>query len=247
MRGPFDPTSTRRLDLIVVSGLDGTGKSTQCELLADRLRLEGHRAETIWNRWEPRLSAPLIGLAKSRLGGRNRHRVRDEDYEGFTEAKKRTMQSRWKKGLWQLMVWSEYAFEVHQRLGWGRRSLVRICDRYVYDTVVDIAVNFSVPPGELRCLLGHPLFSLYPTPACVIFLDVDPEIGATRKTDGTPAAYLADRRGHYLELARILEAPVIDANAAVDEVAAEIMRLTDSWRRSLLAENRPEGGTGDAT
>jgi len=245
MRGPFDPASTRRPDLIVVSGLDGTGKSTQCKLLAERLRLEGHRAETIWNRWEPRLSAPLIGLAKRRLGGRER--IRDEDYEGFTEAKKRTMQSRWKKGLWQLMVWSEYAFEVHHRLGWGRRGPVRICDRYVYDTVVDIAVNFSIPPGELRRLLGHPLFSLYPTPACVLFLDVDPLVGASRKTDGTPAAYLADRRGHYLELARILEAPVIDGNAAIDEVAAEILRLTDSWRRSLRDGSRLENDSGDVT
>jgi hypothetical protein len=65
--------------------------------------------------------------------------------------------------------------------------------------------------------------------------------------DGTPAAYLADRRGHYLELARILEAPVIDGNAAIDEVAAEILRLTDSWRRSLRDGSRLENDSGDVT
>jgi len=67
----------------------------------------------IWNRWEPFLSAPFIRLAKRYL--KAREKVEGGDYRGFTEAKRRKMKSGWKKAVWQWMVWSEYALQVHRR------------------------------------------------------------------------------------------------------------------------------------
>lgn len=234
MRGPFNETAAPDTRLIVLSGLDGSGKSTQTLLLAERLRAEGVPAEAVWNRWKPALSAVFISLARRYL--KAHERVEEGDYRGFTDAKRRKMRSGWRRSVWQVMAWGEYAVQVRARLLAHRlNGTTVLCDRYVYDTLVDIAINFSVPPNELASLMDHPLLSFFPKPAVVVFIDIDPALGAARKSDGTPAAYLADRRPYYESLARILKAPVVDGGPSVETVASSIWNLTSSWRELRVA------------
>jgi dTMP kinase len=229
MKGPFDPNAKPRADMIVLCGLDGSGKSTQTALLAERLAAAGIPAEAVWNRWEPRVSAPLIRFAKRRL--RSSSGAGAEDYAAFRDAKRRTMKGGLKRSLWQILVWSEYSWEVRGRLAPPRRrGAAVICDRYVHDTLIDIAINFSAPPPALAGLMSHPLLALFPKPSLAIVVDIDPETGAARKSDGTPPAYLADRREYYVELARILNAPVVDGGRPVETVFDEVWARTASWR-----------------
>jgi thymidylate kinase len=233
VKGPFSDTTRPSPQLIVLSGLDGSGKSTQITLLAERLRAEGIRAEVVWNRWKPAASAVFIRLATRYL--RSRARVKSGDYSSFTKAKRHTMRSGWKRSLWQLIVWAEYAVQVRARLLSRRlRGTTVLCDRYVYDTLVDIAVNFSLGTGDLEDLMNHRLLACFPKPAVVVFIDIDPDTGAARKSDGTPAAYLADRRTYYASLARALHAPVVDGVPPVESVARAIWDLTASWRTERI-------------
>ncbi|MDD4856913.1 MAG: hypothetical protein PHD74_02270 [Candidatus Krumholzibacteria bacterium] len=239
MKGPFDKSARLSSRLVVLSGLDGSGKSTQTALLAERLRAAGIPATEVWNRWKPTVSAVFIRLAKRYL--KARETLKEGDYRGFTEAKRREMKSGWRRSLWQLLVWSEYAAQVRARLFMRRATGTAVlCDRYVYDTLIDVAVNFSVAPENLKDLMDHRLLSLFPKPAVVIFIDIDPETGAARKSDGTPAAYLADRRGYYTSLAQALEAPIIDGSLPIESVAESIWDLTSEWRGSRSAA--PRGG-----
>lgn len=240
----FKPGNVSRGRLLVLSGLDGSGKSTQAELLAKRLHREGYDVATVWSRWEPALSAPLIRFAKRRLDPRAD--AATADYRHFTAAKRQTMQSRWKRILWQLMVWSEYAAQINLRLMphiIKRRGV--ICDRYIYDTLIDIAVNFSMKPGEIDSLCHHPLLALFPTPHQVIYIDIAPETGAARKADGTPPEYLADRREYYRSMARLLGAAIIDGGPTMEEVAEAIWESTGKWRRGLrhVTRKSAEGKT----
>lgn len=229
MKGPFDAGKRALESMLVICGLDGSGKSTQCALLARRLGEAGIPAEAVWNRWEPRLSAPLIRLARRRLSASAA--AVEEDYERFRDAKRRTMRNGLKRGLWQALVWSEYAWQVRRRLsGPRRRRSAVICDRYVYDTLIDVAINFSLQPAGLPALMRHPLLVLFPKPALVVFIDIDPALGAERKSDGTPAAYLADRRDYYLETARIVGGPVVDGGAPIERVFEQVWEATAPWR-----------------
>jgi len=167
----------------------------------------------------------------------------DDDYTGFVHAKQRRMQSPWKRNTWQFMVWSEYACQVRWRLFRpGLRGVGLVCDRYIYDTLIDIALNFAIPPGGIDHLLDHPLLSLFPRPSGVIFIDIDPHEGAARKQDGTPPEYLADRRAYYHDMAGRLDIPLVDGGAPVEEVAERIWELTDGWR-TILKGTRAYRGT----
>jgi thymidylate kinase len=228
----FTPAITNRPGILTLSGLDGTGKSSQAEKLLTRLATEDMKAGAIWNRWKPFLSLPIVKLARRTLSPVKE--ARTADYSNFTEAKKKKMESPLKKKIWQTMVWSEYSLQVRFRLlthGWPFRGM--ICDRYVYDTLVDMAVNFSVSPGELESLCGNSLLDLFPVPVQAILIDIDPETGARRKDDGTPVNYLSDRRQLYLEMARITGAIVIDGTKTIDEISDEIWDRTGIWRSTL--------------
>jgi thymidylate kinase len=243
VRGPFRHTSIPSSRLIVLSGLDGSGKSTQTALLAERMKADGIPAVVLWNRWKPFLSAGFIRLAKRYL--RRQAGVGEADYRGFTDAKRRSMRSGWKRALWQTMVWGEYAVQVRARLlARGRPGGAILCDRYVYDTLVDVAINFSLEPDRLGELMNHPLLSLFPKPGLVLFIDIDPQTGAARKSDGTPEAYLADRRAYYASMARILHAPVVDGAASVESVSGVVWELTMPWRgrRTKLVSPPPNRG-----
>ena len=229
MKGPFSPSARRRGDIIVLSGLDGSGKSTQAALCAERLVSEGIAAEALWNRWEPGLTAPAIRLAKRSL--RASSGPDGKGYPEFRDAKRRAMRGGPKRALWQILVWSEYAWQVRRRLSRPmRRGAVVVSDRYVYDTLIDVAVNFSIPPRRMADLMDHPLLALFPKPFLAIFIDIDPDCGAARKSDGTPAAYLADRREYYREMARILDAPLVDGGRPVEAVFEAVWASLAAWR-----------------
>ncbi len=231
MKRVFHPGGHGRM--LVLSGLDGTGKSTQATIIAERLAGQGIEAATVWNRWSPAITAPLISFARKRIDPRPD--AATEEYTDFTHSKRKRMRSPVKQALWQAMVWSEYTVQVHSRLlgvGYPRRAI--ISDRYVYDTLVDMAVNFSLEPAGLEKLCSHPLMSLFPAPASVVIIDIDPETGAARKSDGTPAEYLADRRPFYLEIARLTGAAVVDGNGTIEETAAGIWKGCSRWRENLV-------------
>jgi thymidylate kinase len=219
--------------MLVLSGLDGTGKSTQAGILAGRLAEQDVETSTVWNRWSPAFTAPLIKAAKKRISPRPD--AATEEYTDFTRSKRERMRSPLKRSLWQAMVWSEYTVQVHSRLlgaGYPRRAI--ISDRYVYDTLVDMAVNFSLEPEDLGTLCSHALLSLFPVPASFVVIDIDPETGSKRKSDGTPPEYLADRRPFYLEIARLTGAAVVDGNGTIEETAAGIWEGCSRWRENLI-------------
>ncbi len=213
--------------LVYLAGLDGSGKSTQAQLYLSQARLRGQDWNYRWARWEPCLTAPLMRLARKVLGrGTERGSSRPEDdagYASFTQGKQRIFRHAWSRRLWTTAVLLEYLPQVWWRLGATRmRGKRLLCDRYLPDLWVDLAVNFATGVRGVEELARHPLCHLFPKVDRMIFLDVDPRVGFERKSDGTPRAYLEERRPLYLALTRILPSRVIDANGTVEEVAREL-------------------------
>ncbi|MBI5049488.1 MAG: hypothetical protein HZC11_01085 [Nitrospirae bacterium] len=75
--------------LIVFTGIDGSGKTTQAELLAKNLRQDGLHVSYVWSRWEPFFLKPL--LKRWRSGAAKDTAVSGSDFNKIKAKKQRLL------------------------------------------------------------------------------------------------------------------------------------------------------------
>jgi dTMP kinase len=218
---PRDSISGRRQRggrLICLLGIDGSGKTTQATTLVATLRAQGVAAVHAWARWLPIFLLPLRVLGRALAGRRGNQ---EENYQGFTASKRQILRNPLRATLWKHLVLLEHAlqvfFKVRLRLLAGKTV---VADRYVYDTLIDLAVNLSCHPDQL---LNEPLLRLFPRPDLSVLLELSPRTGAERKADGTTEEYLAERDALYRRLADALQMERVSAEPPPEEVQAAVL------------------------
>jgi dTMP kinase len=89
-----------------------------------------------------------------------------------------------------------------------------ICDRYVYDTLVDFVADFRLSGDKIAQLFSIPPLDLFAKPDLVFVLDLAESVASRRKGDATRGflEYLTARRNLYLEIAKRFHASVLDAS-----------------------------------
>lgn len=225
-------TGERGARYICLTGMDGTGKTTQAQELVRRCRADGIKAGYVWARWEPFFLRPLIELYFKRK------KVSARAGQGFNEAiqvKTRALSRPWLRRAWDALSTFDYWVSKRPRIRRAEREWdVLIFDRYVYDFAIDQALNTGRTPEAMVEDLNRRLFRYFRRPARTLVLLLSPEEGARRKQDGTGVGYLEARNPYYRALLSIPGAVAIDASHTIDEVRAEIWAQV----RSAL------GGTG---
>lgn len=219
--------------LIVFSGLDGAGKSTQIRLLMDRLEAEGRKPVCLWTRGGYTSGFRLLKSALRHLSG-----GRALPEAGHTPRRERAFSSpalrRAWLGLAMLDLLRVYAVQVRFRV-WRGRTVV--CDRYLWDTLVDFRLNFPQEPVE-RSFLWRALRKLTPRPDSA-FLMLIPVEESVRRSDikGEPfrdsSEVLGRRLGQYEALAKEGHWHVLDGRRAAHDIASEILgKVGGRGRRS---------------
>lgn len=123
--------------LVVFSGIDGAGKSTQIERLRAYLNRRGVPNVTCWSRGG---YTPLFELAKRVL-----RRVPGNALpaSGHSERRDHAFRSGWVRRLWLTIGILDLAVLYGARIRWWRlRGKLVICDRYLSDTRIDFRLNF---------------------------------------------------------------------------------------------------------
>jgi thymidylate kinase len=145
--------------LVVFSGLDCAGKSTQIGLLMDFLRDQGAAPVHLWTRggYTPGFNA-LKNLA------RRLFRRRVVPVQGAGEARARAFRRPRVRRLWLALAIVDLAFVYGVRLRWWalRRRTV-IADRYLEDTLIDFQLNFPEECVE-KWILWRLLAAVTPRP-----------------------------------------------------------------------------------
>ena len=162
------------------------------------------------------LTRPFWWLARG-LFFRGENRTRN--YAGYTARKKAVLRNGFLSAVHEISVRWDYRlqafFKVVLPLRLGKNLL---CDRYYYDTVIsDLAPDLEFSPIRIRKTLDQYARSL-PTPDVAFLLDVPESVSLSRKNDIVDAAYVAERRALYRELAQGGGLIVLDGTLPMDEL-----------------------------
>ena len=216
--------------LVSVSGVDGSGKSLQVERLRQVFETCDVRVRCVWARGA---SSPGVGVAL-RAGkgvlqaGEDAAQAAPEqaprtESEKFLERRRRLRNPfvRWVFSMvYAVDLKLTYVIKVRFLMLTGK---VVICDRYVYDALVDFAMytgtDAARPPFALNLMRV-----LVPRPPVAVLLDVEPAEALRRKPEEGDTLHLEAARTMFLELAKSHRLTVMPAGAPADAVQARLAR-----------------------
>jgi thymidylate kinase len=216
--------------LVSLSGIDGSGKSSQARWLVRTLAELDVEAELVWNDLLGNFALDLVGRpakAVLRLLGRQAGRMAEyEDTDaGDPSATQEATNSRAREA-WSTFVTLSNALE--QRVMAARSfaaNRVVVFDRGPLDLAVRMEVLYRAGVARQRTIVKVAA----PRPDLAFFLDIPPELSLTRKDDVWSPGQLEEHARIYRSLATRFGVIRLDGRRPADELAAEI--ASAAWQR----------------
>lgn len=221
------PISTARGMLICLTGIDGSGKSTQAEKLVMRLRMAGYPARYVWAGRKSSFTAPFVRLGKSHMHAPQRPSTASVEmnapYRSYMRDMKHLFERRLARAAWQRLTLAEHVLQIWKRASIPlARGEIVVCDRYLYDTLVSQAVLFGVTLDQFMVEPNDLVLRLVPRPAVGFWLDVPSDIALSRKADIYDREHLEARQPLYAYLSQKLSLHTLDATLEADVLANTI-------------------------
>ncbi|MFX0204411.1 MAG: dTMP kinase [Candidatus Hodarchaeota archaeon] len=207
------------MTFICFIGIDGSGKTTLAKQIMKTLIDKGFKVKYTWSRFEPWISKPFIFLAKFFFLNKDNMNL---NYKQYSATRKNLFKNNILYSLYLVLIIPDVIIQNMIKIGipiiMGRYI---VADRYIYDTVVDIAVDRKFDINNTMILLRVLLY-LLPKPKIVFLLDVDEEIAFKRKKDIPSLEYIKDRRTLYINIGKEIGAVKLDGTKNLLTLESEI-------------------------
>lgn len=211
--------------LVTVSGLDGAGKTAHVQKLSEAFTGCHIRNEIMWARGgstgvtDAALRVVRSGSGGGAGGGQANPREK-------VERRRRQLRSSPARQGWLFILGFDLLWQYLIRVWWPmRRGRVVICDRYMYDALVEAAA-YADDAGLPGSVLARLLTALMPKPGTKWLLDVSPETAATRSADPEDPEFLAQQRELFKLHGKRWQLRTVDNEGEFAAISDEIVRLT---------------------
>lgn len=223
-----------RLMLICFNGIDGSGKSLQAHKLLEQLTAAGYPAVYVWSGGNAPLTKPLAHLSKAMLRRRRSAGAapaeaaapaepENSSYRSYLSFTQSIFKKRWVRTIWLQISLLEHMGEIWTKIVPHLLSgRIVVCDRYIYDRLVNIAVLCNTSPAELKRQLRWARLYWVPQPNKWFFIDVPAEVAFSRKDDVPDVLFLERRIPLYQAIADTFKLEQLDGTADPSEIAAEV-------------------------
>lgn len=230
--------------LISISGVDGSGKTTYAKILYDILSFCELRTSFVWSRvGSSNFLKPLSKMVKIFYNLKKRKNISEysENSEEESEARRKDLFGKSlilrELGLFILlleMLW-QYTFKIRLPLFLNK---VVICDRYIYDTIVDIVTRYKVNPDAVDGkLFTKILTALTPKPDLAYVLTVPlSDVCNRRKVGSDVRSLIKEQIDLYKEISLMYNLRQISTNngESINEISDKInhqilMRYYEKW------------------
>ena len=210
-----------RATLVVMTGLDGAGKSTLSARVVDQLREDGYDASRAYGRYLPRLTYPVIAVGQRTVFSDSDI---EEDYEDHQSEKESLFSNPVLSRAYESAIMADYVPQyVWRVLRKLYTSEIVICDRYAYDTLLsDLAGDVLETPAEAVERYGT-YARLFPEPDHEFYVRVPPEVSMERKDDVPSIEYLRDRRDFYDEFAEAYGLTELDGTESLEYLTGRVV------------------------
>ena len=219
--------------LICIVGPDGTGKTTQAEMLIEYLSKKGLNYEYRWMRFHHFISLPVLGLARI-LGLTEVQTLPDGKKIGYHHFYKSKLISVVYPLTLYLDTLLAMVFKLYTPMKIQKKRIV--CDRFIYDTLVDLAIDLD-NPEVINSRIAKRFLRLVPRDCLTVLLLAPYEKIKERREDLKFDKSLEKRIEIYKELSkRFPQIRLIDASLDIENVHRQIVEVVsgdDNFKTSL--------------
>lgn len=198
---------------ICITGIDGVGKTTHVNLILERLCEKGIKCQYKWLRFHHFFSLPLLAFCRvagytrvSTLGGTQKC-----SYHEFYRSKLVSLLYPW---ILLTDTVLSTTFKVYIPMMFGTTI---VCDRFVYDTLIDLAVA-TRDSNIHQKMVGRLFLSLIPKNSKFMMLTLDKPTILLRRSELGDDSTFDDRYELYNEFVYIFDIDDVTNTGAVEEV-----------------------------